>query len=274
MLWDMDPAIVRTDFGLEVRYYGLLATLGYGLAMVAAGYFTERAAVTPKRTTRILVWTALSAGLGGHVAHLALYEPASLGDPMRIIQLGSGQASHGAVLGALFVLYGLALIHRDDPLVYFDSWLSGAVFAIPFIRLGNLTNSEIVGRPWDGPWAFVFPRYDCPQLVVGPLSPEACPSVVPRHPWPLYDALDGLLLIALAIALQRRATERRPGTIFLALWVSWLAARFGLGFLNERAARWDAGSVLTTEQWASIATLVVGVLLVAVGRLRRWALTT
>jgi prolipoprotein diacylglyceryltransferase len=41
------------------------------------------------------------------------------------------------------------------------------------IRMGNLMNSEIIGRPTDVHWAFIFERVD----------------TLPRHPGQLYEAL-------------------------------------------------------------------------------------
>lgn len=254
MFWDLDPAMLRTEGGIEVRYYGMAILLGYGLALVMAGYFAEREGAPAKRVTWMLVWSGLAAFACSHVAHIAIYEPESLDSAVRLMQLGSGQSSHGAMVSALFVLALVALLHRDDPRVYFDSWVSGMVFAIPFVRLGNLTNSELVGRAWGGPWAFVFPRYDCPELRGALL--EGCPHAIARHPWPIYDALVGLALIALAIALRARGIRRAPGSIFLVLWTLWLGARFMLGFLLERMTPFDG--MLTVEQWAS---LVAGVVL-------------
>lgn len=259
MFWDLDPAMLRTEGGIEVRHYGMAILLGYGLALVMAGYFAERAGAPAKRVTWMLVWSGLAAFACSHVAHIAIYEPESLDSAVRLMQLGSGQSSHGAMVSALFVLALVALLHRDDPRVYFDSWVSGMVFAIPFVRLGNLTNSELVGRPWDGPWAFVFPRYDCAQLMYQPVVDGECPQAIARHPWPIYDALVGLALIALAIALRAPGIRRAPGSIFLVLWTLWLGARFMLGFLLERMTPFDG--MLTVEQWASLTSLAVGVVL-------------
>lgn len=41
------------------------------------------------------------------------------------------------------------------------------------IRMGNLINSEITGKPTDVPWAFIFQRVDN----------------IPRHPGQLYEAI-------------------------------------------------------------------------------------
>lgn len=259
MLWELDPVIVRFTAGIDLRYFSFLATLAYGLAAVAAGWFTERAGIAPKRVTQMLLFTALAAALGGHAAHLVLFEPEGLRAPMRIAALGSGQSSHGAVVAALVVLFIFARAYREDPRVYFDSWVSGAVFAIPFIRIGNLTNSEIVGRVSDALWAMRFPRYDCPEIAFDASLGGTCDAPL-RHPWPLYDALDGIWLIVLALALRKSAMERRPGSIFLVLWTCWFGARFVLGFFAERTGSLDLLG-LTTDQLASVGTLAAGVLL-------------
>ena len=50
---------------------------------------------------------------------------------------------------------------------------STACVRVDFIRVGNLMNSEIIGKPSQMPWAFVFTRID----------------QVPRHPAQLYEAI-------------------------------------------------------------------------------------
>lgn len=260
--WELDPAWVRTESGLEVRFYHLLTMLAYGLAAVLAGHFAERGGVPPKRVSRMIAYSAVAAALGGHLAHLALYEPESLGNSARLVAIGSGLASHGAALAALFVAALLALRDRRDPRVVLDAWITGMVATIPFVRLGNLTNSELVGRPSEVPWAITFPRYDCPELAVDPTA--VCADALARHPWPIYDALDGIALTALALVLHARGFgTRAPGTIFVAVWTSWMTARFVLGFLHEHQASSDASSLFTVEQLASVGSLALGLALFA-----------
>ena len=84
-----------------------------------------------------------------------------------------GLASHGGVLGLLAGLW-LYVRHLKVPgWVVLDNMGICAPLTSMFIRLGNLMNSEIIGRPTDVPWAFVFERID----------------QAPRHPGQLYEAL-------------------------------------------------------------------------------------
>lgn len=265
MIWDLDPTLLRNESGLEIRYYGVLFLLGFGLAITATAFFAKRAGI--ERLTGMLAPAAIAAFVGAHLAHLALYEPGSLSDPVRVMQLGSGLASHGALLGALLALAVFAVVAREDVRACFDAAASGVVFAIPFVRLGNLTNSELVGTPWDGPWAFTFPRYDClAQRLYPELAGGECLDAVPRHPWPLYAALAGVALIGLTIALWKRWSSRKPGQIFLVIFGAWLFLRFTLGFVHEPYAPGDAEAWLTMEQWASLASLPIGLLVLLVAR--------
>lgn len=255
MAWDVDPALLSTDDGIAIYYYAVLAMLGYGIAIVAITHFGDRARIGIDRITWMLVATVVVALIAGHLVHLIEYEPHALSDAGRLVNVGSGQSSLGAVIGTIGTLLVFALRHRTDVRVYFDVWASGGVLTIPFIRLGNFINSELVGRPWNGPWAIVFPRYDCP-----PMWPEGidCVGAMLRHPWPLYDALVGVLLIALMFGLRAIGAHRRPGALFLYLFGTWLIARLLLGFLNLPLSPWDPGLRLTIEQWTCATVLALG----------------
>ena len=57
-----------------------------------------------------------------------------------------------------------------------------------FIRLGNLMNSEIIGKPTDVPWAFIFERVDS----------------MPRHPGQLYEAIAYAVLLVIGWVIYRK----------------------------------------------------------------------
>ena len=62
-----------------------------------------------------------------------------------------------------------------------------------FIRLGNLMNSEIIGKPTDVPWAFIFQQVDAQ----------------PRHPGQLYEAIAYLILFFLMLLIYLKLDEGR-----------------------------------------------------------------
>ena len=81
-----------------------------------------------------------------------------------------------------------------------------------FIRLGNLMNSEIIGKVTDMPWAFIFVRED----------------QYPRHPGQLYEALAYFcfFLLILFIYKKRGPKERRHRFLFRSLPYSHLHLPF------------------------------------------------
>jgi len=112
------------------------------------------------------------------------------------------------------------------------------------IRLGNLMNSEIIGRPTDVSWAFIFEQVD----------------QVPRHPVQLYEAIAYFLLFLLLSVLYwktsiRHQTGRLFGLFTTLLW----STRFGLEYFKR-----DMGGIeqllgtFSTGQWLSIPLILVG----------------
>ena len=63
-----------------------------------------------------------------------------------------------------------------------------------FIRLGNLMNSEIIGKPTDVPWAFIFERVDN----------------LPRHPGQLYEAIAYACFFVVLWTIYRKTNVTSP----------------------------------------------------------------
>jgi prolipoprotein diacylglyceryltransferase len=97
--------------------------------------------------------------IGARLGHCFFYQPDYyLSNPVEILKIWEGcLASHGATNGIIFALW---LYSRNRP---DQSWmwiLDRTVMVVAlggfFIRMGNLMNSEIVGKPSDLPWSMVF----------------------------------------------------------------------------------------------------------------------
>jgi phosphatidylglycerol---prolipoprotein diacylglyceryl transferase len=86
-----------------------------------------------------------------------------------------------------------------------------------FIRMGNLMNSEIVGKVTDMPWAFVFTRnFEFTQY--------------PRHPAQLYESLACLVLCFLLFWMWNKRKTQTPQGLLLGVFLIWV---FGLRFVIE-----------------------------------------
>lgn len=259
MIWDIDPVLIQFDWlaspitngPLQIRYYGLFFAIGLlGGAWAFPTYF-ERWGYPRQQAERLTLWMPIGMIVGAHLIHLIFYETSLFtnffSNPnaltfehlgTRLIQIGSGLASHGGGLGAIVAIILFARRHKADPLAYMDSAMCGASFVIPWVRVGNFFNSEIVGRPWDGPWAVAFPRHDCPGYPsyeqAGRVIEVACDNPILRHPSQVYEAVLGFILLGGAIYLQAKWRHRlRPGAVLFILLAYYFTTRFFIEYVKE-----------------------------------------
>jgi len=145
----------------------------------------------------------------------------------------------GAIIGALgFAL--MARVHRLPLAAALDALLPALPIGHALGRIGCYLGGCCYGAAWSGPWAITY---------LSPLAPAAHPSL-PRHPWPLYEAL---VLIALAIVFERKPREWRPGRASAWYVLVYAIARFALEPLRGDVIRGiDWAFMLSTSQLISI----------------------
>jgi phosphatidylglycerol---prolipoprotein diacylglyceryl transferase len=250
MIWNSDPVLFHLG-GSEVRYYGVLVLVSAMCAIWAMVRWARGAGVADGRAVAMGLLGLGSALLFGHAVHVLAYEPESIGDADRWLAIGSGFASHGAYAGGLAIIALYAVIARLRVWSCLDVAMSAAVVMIPFFRVGNLMNSEIVGRQWNGPWAMAFPRYDCGWYAIDCDAPL-------RHPVQIYEALAGFAVIVLAEYLHWRWRDRlRPGVIFGVVMLATFASRFATEAFKEYQLV-DPILTFTMGQVLSVPFIVLG----------------
>lgn len=226
---DWQPSDVLCHIGpLAIRYYALAWIGGIFIAYLLAGRIYCRVGVDPaidKHGQRIrtgkfdplVVYCFIGVLIGARLGHCIFYEPAyyltSLHgiiemllpiqfDPGGVRFTGyAGLASHGGVVGLLLAL--LAYVHWAKLRAWWVLDVIGVVAPATgcCIRLGNLMNSEIVGKVTDVPWAFIFHSHHA--LENGQL--------VPRHPAQLYEAIAYALILAITLTIYLRNNPPATG---------------------------------------------------------------
>lgn len=111
------------------------------------------------------------------------------------------------------------------------------------IRLANLMNSEIIGKPTDVPWAFVFERTD----------------MLPRHPAQLYEAIAYFLLFLVMIYLYKFYNKKLHRGFFFGLCLTAIFVfRFFVEFLKENQVSFEDNMSLNMGQWLSVPFVIIG----------------
>jgi prolipoprotein diacylglyceryl transferase len=283
MIWNIDPVCFSLpDFlgGRAIRYYGLL----YAVALMGAFYFWQwqilRSGRTREQAERILHIGLVAVIFGARIGHCLFYNPSYyLANPWEIIKVWEGGlASHGATITLILTLIYYARTENMTIRETFDRFAIPVAWAASIIRLGNLMNSEIVGRKTDSIFAFKFPLYErslwnscrgCSEVVSDTCvkTIRGCVDLtqVPwRHPSQLYEFVMGMIIFFILLAVDRYyGEERRPlgilGGLLLALYFS---GRFLVEYFKEYQALVANRSLFTMGQYLSIPFIVIGIIMI------------
>lgn len=155
-----------------------------------------------------------------------------------------GLASHGGVLAILIAVIVYAYRYQVKLFWVLDKLALVSPLAACLIRVGNLFNSEIIGRPTSMPWAFVFERVD----------------LIPRHPGQLYEATSYLLIFILLNTLEPKL-NKKPGFIFGLFLVLLFLSRFLVEFVKADQSAFEANLFLNMGQLLSIPFILLGLVL-------------
>ncbi|MTK54500.1 prolipoprotein diacylglyceryl transferase [Paludibacter sp.] len=258
--WNIDPEIVKI-FGISVRYYGILFVGGILLALLMLEKMAKLQGFTSKEWDKLTLYGLLGIVLGARLGHCLFYEPGYfLAHPVEILLpiqhlpdggyhfTGfQGLASHGGALGLIIALALFTYQTKRSLWVTLDLVAVVTPISAFFIRMANLMNSEIIGKPTDVPWAFVFEKVD----------------MLPRHPSQLYEGLSYLFIFIVNMVLYRKFKNRVGTGFFFGLTIALIfIARFFIEFLKERQVAFEESMTMDMGQWLSIPFVLIGAYLV------------
>jgi len=294
IFWNVNPIIAHLG-PVTLRWYGLFFMLPFvvGTFILTHIYRSER--VSPQWVDVITIYMLIGTIVGARLGHVLFYEPEILQEKgfLELFKVWhGGLASHGATIGILFACWLFARNNKFDYLWVLDRIVIVVALGGACIRTGNLMNSEIVGKPTNVPWAFVFPRdgEHLKQFTPGqpvpagsyavqriaspeegreptvkgqPITDVAAPGTevaVPRHPTQIYEALFCIFLLALLYAMWNRTKERTPRGQLFGLFVVLLFIQRFLGeYLKENQVSFEDGHLFNQGQLLSVPLIFIGI---------------
>lgn len=261
ILWN--PDLVAFSIGsFSFRWYSLCWLLGLLAAYLIVKRLYKEQKIKPELFDPLFIYCFVGILIGSRLGHCLFYEPdyflsswrhvVEMFLPIHFMADGSwkftgyeGLASHGGTIGLIIALW-LYVRHTKVNL-----WrvLDNVAIATPttacLIRLGNLMNSEIIGKVTDVPWAFIFERVD----------------MYPRHPGQLYEALAYALFFFIGWYMYRKRPERVGTGFFFGLCITLIfTARFFIEFTKDIQESFEADMLLNMGQLLSIPFVIVGLL--------------
>lgn len=296
--WNPSPEFFHIG-AISIRYYGLMFVIAFllGIQIMKKIYKTEGVPVA--YVDSLFMYTVIATLLGARLGEVFFYSWDSYKDNLLEIFLPISQDPNGSILGIIkgykFVGYaGLAshgaaigiivamILYRRKFKYKSVLWIldrvvitvaSGAIF----VRLGNLMNSEIVGKVTGSNFGFRFIRNDIDKYqamnITGNQDYEKAYSLIEnsskyrsvletipvRYPTQLFESLSYVFVfLILWFVYWKTDKKEKQGYLFGLFMVLLWSVRFVIEFFKIAQIDDRNDWFLNTGQWLSIPMIAVG----------------
>ena len=244
--WDVSPEIVNFGFW-ALRYYSLFFASGFIISHYIMQDIFKRDGRTMEELDTLTLYMIGATIIGARLGHCLFYEHEYfLKHPLEILQVwNGGLASHGATVGILLALFFFSRKVHVPYLWILDRIVIVVALCGGLIRLGNLMNSEIVGKPTNVPWGFIFLQNN---------------ENFARHPAQLYEAISTFMLFGFLWYLYLKTDlKNKTGLIFGIFCAVLFSLRIYYEFLKENQVEFEDQMALNMGQILSIPMVLIGI---------------
>ena len=255
--WDLDSEIVNI-FGFSLKYYGLLFGGGLLLSSYILRGIYSRESLKESAHEALFIYGIIGIFVGARLGHCLFYDfeyysenileiflPVKIGESGTIKFTGySGLASHGGTIGLIISLFLYSRKYEIKFLKILDLIAIVAPLGATFIRLANLTNSEMIGNPTTLPWAFIFKKIDN----------------IPRHPAQLYEAISYFIIFIIMITIYKTKNIKLGNGFMFGLVLTLIfTMRILIEFVKINQVEFEDGMKLNMGQILSIPFILLGI---------------
>ena len=267
VLWN--PSVEAFHIGpLAFRWYSLCWLVGLLLAYLVVKRLYKEQKIADEKFDPLFLYCFIGILVGARLGHCIFYQPDyfltsfkgffEMLLPIHFLPEGgwkltgyAGLASHGGTAGLMLALWLYCKRTKLSMWTVLDNIAIATGTTACFIRLGNLMNSEIIGKVTDVPWAFIFEKVDA----------------VPRHPGQLYEAIAYALLFVIMWCIYKKfansgehqALHVGTGWYFGFCLAYIFTFRFFIEYTKEIQEAFEASLPIDMGQILSIPFIIVGV---------------
>ena len=245
-------------FGYPLPMYGLLAIIGFILAVTVAASLAKKYGLPPSDVVFASFYCGMGVIVGAKLMYFITMIPkliknfdVFLENPWFVlIYVFSGFVFYGGLIGGAIGV----IIYCKQFSIPLKPFMNVAAPAIPLMhgigRIGCVCAGCCYGMKYDGPFAITYPCNDLTQGMCG----------VPRFPTQLVETVVNLILAACLFIYVKKGVKKdgRPIGIYL---IVYSIMRFLLEFVRGDEVRGGMLS-LSTSQWISLILLPLGIYLV------------
>ena len=267
IVWNPDLVAFRLG-PFAIRWYGLMWLIGFVLGYFIVKRLYKEQKIKDELFDPLFIYCFFGILIGARLGHCIFYQPEDfltswkgivemifpiligndgswLGQTFGFYIIGyAGLASHGGTLGLMIALWLYVRKTKLSIWTVLDNIAIATGSMACCIRLGNLMNSEIIGKITDVPWAFIFERVDA----------------VPRHPGQLYEAIAYAILFIVMWVMHKKMPQKIGTGWYFGFCLTYIFTfRFFIEYTKEVQEAFEASLPLDMGQILSIPFVILGV---------------
>jgi phosphatidylglycerol:prolipoprotein diacylglycerol transferase len=228
----MDPVAFSIG-NLEIRWYGILMSLGILVATLLTVHFAKKDGVKEDDVYDLAIWMIPAGIIFARLYYVVFEWDYYSANPSQILNFrGGGLAIHGAVIGGALAGYVRMRMKNINFLQFADFVAPGLILAQAIGRWGNFANGEAHGGPTDLPWGI---------MVDG----------VKVHPTFLYESIWNFLVFIFLIFMSKR--KKFNGQLFFLYGILYSVARFYIEGLRTDSLYFGP---IRMAQFVSLVTII------------------
>ena len=267
IVWNPDLVAFRLG-PFAIRWYGLMWLIGFVLGYFIVKRLYKEQKIKDELFDPLFIYCFFGILIGARLGHCIFYQPEDfltswkgivemifpiligndgswLGQTFGFYIIGyAGLASHGGTLGLMIALWLYVRKTKLNIWTVLDNIAIATGSMACCIRLGNLMNSEIIGKITDVPWAFIFERVDA----------------VPRHPGQLYEAIAYAILFIVMWVMHKKMPQKIGTGWYFGFCLTYIFTfRFFIEYTKEIQEAFEASLLIDMGQILSIPFIILGV---------------
>ena len=260
VVWNPELELFRLFGRLPVRYYSLMWCIGLVAAYFLVRKFFKDRKISDDTFEPLFIYCFLGILIGARLGHCIFYQPDYyLSSFEHIIEMllpiaftpngvkmvgYAGLASHGGTIGIFIAIYLYCRKYKVKLLEVVDMICVATPFTAGCIRIGNLMNSEIVGKATGTDWGFIF---------------AALGEDFPRHPAQLYEAIAYFIIFIISILIYKKHKDMVGSGFYFGFCLATIFTfRFFVEFCKEVQVDFEQGMTLDMGQILSIPFMLIG----------------
>lgn len=260
--WNPDMvAFTIGSFG--IRWYSLCWCIGLIAVYLLAKRLYKEQHIPDEKFEPLFIYCFVGILVGARLGHCLFYEPEYfLQHPLEIVIPAkhypdgwhftgyTGLASHGGTLMFIVAMWLYSRKYQMPILKTLDNIGIVTPICACAIRLGNLMNSEIIGKPTDVPWAFIFKQVD----------------ELPRHPGQLYEAIAYFCFFWVGYLIYKKHQNWVGSGFYFGLCLLLIFTfRFFIEYTKEVQESFENGMLFNMGQLLSVPFILIGAYFVVKG---------